>query len=565
MKLRRPSTSRPRGAWWWVPLAILLAAASASAQVIQLQGGSSSLLDATGGSLELHGGNSTARLDLGFMNSPEIGFSYSRPYAGWDWTVGDQMIPFVLPTDLFNRSYYFMGRGLSLERRSDRSRILFYAGTTSLGLRTPFLNVARSQKPMELVFIEDQISPTQRFYSYNLLSSHQTSLQGFDWTPRRGLRLATTAGVGADQPYWAGSLEYQHDWVKVQTSYTRAGDSFRRVDVQAPLVAETAGANLRVELTPIRWLAVTLSHQNYLNPDPTSPAGPTAGVDSVGASVVAAGFRFNGSAFRSQTNVNHLHSFMVGAQRNFGGRASAELSYFESSAAHARWRSLSTLLREDLTRRFSLSQVITHSNGATTLGLGGNFVSNFFSIGLEHQTFFFPFTQAGRSPLRQALLINLSLHLPHNIAFHGSTSVDALGHLRYTTYADSYFYPRGGGRNGGGFRRIPTYVVRGIVVDEHQHPIRGAALEIDGQHVFTDSRGLFSLRVEKRKNYSLKILPGQFMFPGRYAVVSAPASVKGGTEAMAKLYQIILKRIFSQPPALSATGPKPAQSAFDRH
>lgn len=540
---------------------VLVSAISAPAQVLQLQGGSSSLLGANGGSLELHTGSSTGRFDVGTLDRPEIGFSYTRSFHGWDVTAGDQGIPFVLPTDLFNRSYYFLGRGLRLQNAPNSpNRMLVYAGTTSQGFKTPFLNVARSERGVGLIFYRRQLSPTKRFYSYNIFSSRQTSLQGLEWTPHEGLKLATTAGIGDNQRYWAGSLDYKRDWIWLQTSYTRTGDSFRRVEVQAPLVAETTGPNLRVQLLPRQWLTLALSHQNYLSPIPDSPAGDTASVDTLGTSITAAGLRLSGSFFHSRTNTNNLNAFTVGAQRNLWGRVEAGASYFQSHAAHSDWHSLSSHLREKFFRHFSFSQLITKSNGSTTVGLGGTFSSNLFSISLEHQTLFFPFSKRTQSPFRQALVISVQLQLPHNIRLHGATNVDAFGHLRYTSYADSYFYPHGSGQdNGGRYRSLPGYVVRGIVVDEQTHPIRGAALEIDGQTVFTDSQGLFQVRMKKRKACSVQILADQFMFPGHYEVVSAPSSIESATEERAIPYEIVLRRVSPHPPVLTAGPGSPKQ------
>jgi hypothetical protein len=542
-----------RGRWLWTLLILAVAAPAASGQVIQIQGGSSSLLDAYGGSFELHAGDSTGRFDLGFMGRPELGFSFTKPYHGWKYTVGDRIIPFVLPTDQFSRSSYFLGRGLSLEKREGGDRMLLYVGTTSSGFRTPYVNLARSQEAVELVFYEHQISPSSRFHSYNILSSRQTSLQGFDWVPRKGLKLATTAGIGSNQGYWAGSLDFDRDWISIQGGYTRSGGSFQRVDVKAPLTAETTGPNLRIQLRPFTWLALTASHQNYLNPIPDSSFGKSAAVDSLGASALAAGFRVHGSVFHSQTQVNNLHSFSLGTQRSLGGRVEVGENYFQSRAAGSVWRSLSTVVRENLTRRFSLSQMIMQSNGRASLELGGNFVSNRFSIGLDHQTFFYPFAGPSQSPLRQALMVNVQFQLPHNTQFHASTAVDALGRLRYTSYADSFFYPNGSEDNGGGrYRRLPDYVVRGVVVDDQTQPIRGAALRIGGQIVFTDSQGLFQLRVAKPRKYSLEVLLDQFMFPGRYEVLSAPAELHGGKEEVANSYEIVLRRAVTTQAAVSS-------------
>jgi hypothetical protein len=298
-----------------------------------------------------------------------------------------------------------------------------------------------------------------------------------------------------------------------------------------------------------------LSHQNYLNPVSNSAAGPSAAVDSLGTSVLAGGFGIHGSIFHSRTRVNSLRGFSFGAQRSFRGRFQAGSDYFASSGGGSHWSSISTSLREALTRRFALSQVITESNGRAAVSFGGSFVSNRFTVGLEHQTFFFPFAGQTGSPFRQALIINIQLQLPHDIRLHAATNIDALGRLRYTAYADSFLYPRQGGQERGrGYPKLPVYVVRGTVRDDHAHPIRGAALEIDGQLVFTDSRGEFLLRVKKAKPYPLVVLPDQFMFPDRYEVISAPATVRGEREEVAKSYEILLRRATSQRPVLSAAG-----------
>ncbi len=547
------------GRWLLILSSLAMGARAASGQVIQIQGGSSSLLNASGGSVELHASDSTARFDFGVIGGPELGFSYSKVFHGWDYSVGDRFIPFVLPSDQFSRSSYFLGRGLSLEKKEGDDRMLFYLGTTSLGYRTPYLDLATSQQPVELIFYEHQVSPTAKFYSYNILSSRQTSLQGFEWMPRKGLKLATIGGIGNNQGYWAGSLDFERDWISVQAGYTQSGDSFRRVDVKAPLVAETRGPILRVQLRPAQWLAFTGSHENYLNPIPHSSLGPSASVDSLGANVTAGGFSFNSAIFHSQTKVSDLHSFNLGVQRNLGERMNVSEYFFQSRAGNSTWRSISTLLRENLTRRFSLSQSVMSGNGRTNLELGGNFVSNRFSIGLDHQTFFYPFAGRSQSPLRQALIVNLQVQLPHNTQFHAATAVDALGRLRYTTYADSYFYPNdAGGEGGGRYRPLPEYVVRGVVVDDRKEPVRGAALKVGGQMVFSDSQGSFILRVAKSKDYSLEVLLDQFMFPGHYEVMSAPSELRSGKEEQANTYEIVLRRtVVTQASASSASNQNP--------
>ena len=85
-------------------------------QVFEMTGGSSSLLNAEGGSLTVHAEDYTARVDLGYFGKPSLGFYFSHPFQGGVLGAGDQQIPFVLPTDLFDQSFYFMARGMSLSR-----------------------------------------------------------------------------------------------------------------------------------------------------------------------------------------------------------------------------------------------------------------------------------------------------------------------------------------------------------------------------------------------------------------------------------------------------------------
>src|SRR5579863_10535259 len=136
----------------------------AEGQVFQLAGGSSSLLGAEGGSIEIHASDYTARIDLGYLGGPRLGFFLSRQYKTSVIGAGDQQIPFVLPTDLFDNSFYFLGRVLSLTQPVENGHLFVFAGTTTDGYFAPFLNVARNDTPSGGIFYEKQLSPTLRFF-----------------------------------------------------------------------------------------------------------------------------------------------------------------------------------------------------------------------------------------------------------------------------------------------------------------------------------------------------------------------------------------------------------------
>ena len=74
------------------------------------------------------------------------------------------------------------------------------------------------------------------------------------------------------------------------------------------------------------------------------------------------------------------------------------------------------------------------------------------------------------------------------------------------------------------------------------HPVAGAALEIDKELVLTDSTGSFFLRTKKPMEVPLKVLADQFITPGFFEVVSAPVTVKADREELAGEVTIVVRR-----------------------
>jgi hypothetical protein len=91
--------------------------------------------------------------------------------------------------------------------------------------------------------------------------------------------------------------------------------------------------------------------------------------------------------------------------------------------------------------------------------------------------------------------------------------------------------------------RMARYVVRGVVRDAVGHPIEGVALDLSGEVVYTNSAGEFFLRVKHPARYTLKVLTEEFLFPGRWEIVAAPADVTAAEERRATLVQITLQSV----------------------
>src|SRR5689334_12527975 len=93
-------------------LTVLIASAGAQAQVFRVQGGTSSLLNAEGGSVEFKAPNYSGALGLGFYNGKfEFGPETRSLFHGYTVLAGDDSVPFTLPSDVFDSSHYFSSRG----------------------------------------------------------------------------------------------------------------------------------------------------------------------------------------------------------------------------------------------------------------------------------------------------------------------------------------------------------------------------------------------------------------------------------------------------------------------
>jgi len=517
----------------------------AGGQVFELTGGSSSLLNAEGGSLEVHAANYTGRIDLGYLGRPSLGFSFSRLYKKSLIGVGDQQIPFVLPTDLFDHSFYFLGRGMSLSRKVTGGKLFLFAGATSNGFFVPFLNIARSDTPASAIFYERQLSRSLRFFSHNILSERQTSIQAVEWSGRKDIKMALSAGLGNNQPYWSSSFTLDKHWMALDATYARSGDAFRRVLVATPQLSENDRENIRFELTPLKNVRIVVSRNNYISSFAPNVV-ERAMVQGFGAGGSVVGFQLYGSLFRSSTQLGDSSALALGVRRLIARHFEAGMDFLRSGyAKSAPAHSLVGSVREILNSRFSLTQIITHGSGQTNVAFGGNFISNFVTVSVDYQTVFLPFVQNAPGQFKQVVVLGLHFQLPHGVQFNMATNVTPLGQVRYTAYASTYAY-HGQGSDSPGASFTGAFfrnVVRGRVVDAQDEPIAGAALRIGGELTVTDSEGDFLLRVKKPGQLNLQVAFEEFTAAGNYVAISAPATVSAMREEAAQNYKIVLKQV----------------------
>ena len=96
---------------------------------------------------------------------------------------------------------------------------------------------------------------------------------------------------------------------------------------------------------------------------------------------------------------------------------------------------------------------------------------------------------------------------------------------------------------------MARYVVRGTVRDETGNPVEGAALRLNEEVVYTNSAGEFLLRDKHPERYTIAVVTEEFLLPGRWEVVNAPATIVASDEKHAVGIAIVLR------PASSVTQP----------
>src|SRR5216684_2065000 len=506
-------------------ITLLFIPAQASGQALELEGGSSTLFQASGGSVEVNGQNYQGWIGAGSLDGQfRLGAFLSTQWEGNKLGFGDHTIPFQFPTDIFDNSHYFLGRGASVTAKDQRMSVFAFAGATSTGFIAPFFRGASPEDGVGLLFFDLKLTPKLRAFSRNMFSNRQTSISGFEWQPWMWAKTALSAGMGANQGYLASSLSADRQWISLKAAYILAGDQFRRVVVETPLNSETDRENILVTVHPKPFFDVSAGRFNFLQPVEGTTGTLRATLNQYTASARAMKFTLSGSLFQSQVPGINMHGTSFSLGRDFAHRVQATSYVFNSrSGAMPSTTSLANLLREVISPRLSLLQVVNTTNGRTSVSYGGEFLSNPVAFGVDYQTIYSPFRTG--DPFRQVLLLHVRLQPFGSAQINAASYVAPDGSVKYSTYGNTMMYR---GETGAGATpnfKLPKYIVSGRVLDEGGHPVAGAALRIGDDLVFSNSEGEFFLRKKKNRPCRVQVALSEFLVPDGFVIVSSPAVV----------------------------------------
>jgi hypothetical protein len=533
-------------------------APGAIAQVFKVQGGTSTLLNAQGGSVEFKAPGYDGSIGMGFFDGHfEYGASAERPFHGYTLLAGDEAIPFVLPTDIFDSSHYFSARGAGVMRKDSDSDLYVLGGTTSTWLGTGFFNAAKSDDPVGVLFYERNLTDHLRFFSRDIVSNRQTSLQGLEWKQNKFLKASLAGGIGSNQKYFASAIEAESKTFLIKASYVVMGDMFHRITVASALSSEVDKGNVQMMYKPTQFLTVTTGHQNILEPLTLGGPEQAATINQFSTDFHLAKFYFGTGLFTSDAEGRSSQgtNFYVG--RRINDRLEMNANYFRSTSSAYTLQTtegptaepgqtstiLSGTVRERFSSRFGLLQLVSRTDGQTNVGFGGDFTSNRLMARVDYQNVYLPFRPD--HPFEQAMAVDASLRVTGPWQVTAASNVAPDGHIRYSFGVSTYLYRLNGMMTNGAADSfsIAKYLVQGVVNDDHGDPVEGAALHIGKQLAYTDSTGHFSVRFSKRGPFLLKVVPDEFINNIVYEVVDPAAQVTAAGEGAGTEIQVVVRTV----------------------
>ena len=513
------------------------------AQVIRVEAGASDILPSQGGSIQIQGENYDGYVGAGDIDGVFHYGSYLN--TRWDrykFTLGDQNTVIGLPTDIFGPQQYFVARGAGISGQISGKKFFLFGGATALSIGSQFFQGATAQVPVGMFFVDIPLSDKLHFYSRNVFSHQQTSIEALDWHPHKWLDAGFSAGIGGNKPYLATAFDFNRDWLDVKAGYIVAGNQFRRITTPSVFAAEPDRENVLVTIKPVSNLTVIADHQNLLQPQVNFSAPfLRATVDQFQADYNIARFHMGAGLFHSHSgafhNLGEDFSIYRPITRNIEGGA----NYFRSLSGPAS-SNLAGTMREKITQKLSLMQVVSHSQGNTNILFGGTYTTNRFAVNVDYQDLYLPFLP--NNPFTHSLNVSLKLKLWGNVQVNGDTFRSSDGRLRYSAGASTLLvhnFQRGANNETFSF---PRYVVRGHVRDEGGAPIEGAALRIGDELVYTNAFGEFILREKNAGPLRFEVVLPEFLNALAFKVITAPASVTAEPEDSTHDVLVVLSPVF---------------------
>jgi len=536
------------------------------AQVLEINGGSSSLYQTQGGSIILHGPAYETELGGGVIAGKFVaGGRLAYKDRSTTYSAGVEEVRFDLPTDLFNTDHRLLGIGIGLKSVTATRSLELFAGGTSQRFDTPLFSGVRADQPAGAFVLRKSITTRVVYTSQVLAANPGTVLQAVEWKPRVWLALAAAGGAGGVSRYEAFSVNLQRSRADLKAAYVDEGANFQRVGAEPTISSETVRENLQFTVrSSAHNPRVTLSggRQNYMVPansvaatttatglTPTSntlatgsaqSANPISTSNQFSASTNIKRIGITGTVINSSYNGDSNLALVLSAAATPVRRIRVQTSFFQNrplkstipvqlgSSGPSKSLVTSTIVtnaNEILSRRFAANQTFTYSNGQSSISYGGSIQTKRVTLSADYETFYIPTRPL--DPFQQSLILNVELHFFGRVTLKGGTFVSPTGKLLYSADLHALNSRSPIQQAPAEHARFGAYVLEGRVIDNSGSPIYGAAIALGPNLLFTDSDGSFFLREMKPHTYTFKLLIDEFLDGHNYRVVSQPQQVTG--------------------------------------
>jgi hypothetical protein len=454
-----------------VLILVLLCASVAAGQTFKVDAGASSLLDADGATLTMYGEKTTSFVGVGvYQGQPVWEFGREFNLLGFDCFAGDKSLSLVAGSAGVSTSF----RGVALTRKRKHSELTAFVGGIGAFYSAPFFQAESVRNFGSGLLLRDDLAHGLHSDSVLVIQGKQKSaLETMSWI-FRPITLEGTAGLLQNQPYTSASanLSLQH-----------FGANVSRTD----LISTTERATVTSASASGGWGALDVH-------------GSVVTSQTTGTEITASANR--GAAYGGRV---HLGSLAVGAD------------FYKSAFASVALQSVQLKIAP----RFSVSEYISESGKNVSFAPGGTYTGKNFGVSVSWQESYYAFA-GNRSPWQKSLSLSFTFNVD-DAAMTVSTLTDQTARLRWSAYGSRYETRQTSATVAKG---IGKHVVRIKAVDGQGNALEGVAVAIGSSLCVSNSFGECIQRTRKTKALPLKVEPEQFAVPGKWRVVSAPATVE---------------------------------------
>src|SRR3954447_5459781 len=158
-------------------LCVLAISTKLSAQAIWAEGGTSTMMRASGFQVNYRWAPVQGWFGAGWSDGFTFGGFLQTKVQHMDVGVGDRYQALVLDTDVFDQSRYFAGRGIFVQKNDENRTVSAFAGTTAGEQSTNFYRTFTAEQPSAGIFLEQKLNSEFAFHSVNLVQDSLTSIQ----------------------------------------------------------------------------------------------------------------------------------------------------------------------------------------------------------------------------------------------------------------------------------------------------------------------------------------------------------------------------------------------------